>query len=165
MKKALLATLLILAMIFALASCGSPKPELDLNAAEKNLKGEDYEVDLEDEGLDVGIEEALEAYSEDGDDFIEIIRFKDASYAKLFYKDLKHSYESEIKSKELEIKNIEYILKHYKNDLKSDEIDDYEDDLKELQKELEEMTEDYGYGISGSTVWVGTVKAIEDSKN
>ena len=164
MKKIILTVFLILAMVLGFASCAA-KPELDLKDAEKNLKGEDYEVEIEDEDdLDVGIEEALEAYSEDGEDYIVIIRFENKKYAKLNYEMMKQEQDAKIDAIELEIKQIEYMLKHYDDDLDSDDIDYYEDKIKELNKELEDIQENYVCGIKGKVVWIGTPKAVEDSK-
>ena len=77
MKKNILTMLLILSMVFGIASCAE-KPELDIDTAKKNLKGEDYEVEVEDDEdyLDIGVVEELEAYSDDGDDFIYIVKYE-----------------------------------------------------------------------------------------
>ena len=165
MKKNILTMLLILSMVFGIASCAE-KPELDIDTAKKNLKGEDYEVEVEDDEdyLDIGVVEELEAYSDDGDDFIYIVKYESAKYAKINYKILKQRYDSEIEALELQIKQIEYALKEYDEDLDSDEIDEYEDEIKELKDQLEETQEEGAIGISGSVVWIGTSKAIEDSK-
>lgn len=163
MKKKILTVLLVLSMVFVFASCAT-KPELDIYAAEKNLKGEDYEVDVE-EKPDAGIEEALSAYSEDGDDFIYIVKFEDAKLAKKYYKVMEQAHDSEVEALELEIELIECILEKCNDDLDSDEIDDYEDELKDLKKELEEIQKESFFGISGSTIWVGTENAIKDSRD
>ena len=165
MRTKILALLLIVATAFAITSC-SAKPELDFDDAKKNLKGNDYTVtvvDDEDE-LDIGVVERLSARSEDGDDYVYIIRYEKTKMAKLAYEAMKLQYDAEIESIELEIKQIEYILDKYDRDLTSDEIDEYEDKIKELEDELEEMTEENAFGIKGKVVWMGTVGAIEDSK-
>ena len=164
MKKIILTVFLILTIVLGLVSCVE-KPELDLKDAEKNLKGEDYDVEIEDEdNLDAGIEESLVAYSDDYKDYIYIVRYESKKYAKLNYNMLKQEQDAEIEAIELEIKQIEYMLKNYEDDLDSDEIDDYEDEVKELKEELEELQEDYAFGIKGKVVWMGTPKAVEDSK-
>ena len=165
MKKNILTMLLLLTMVFVFVSC-TEKPELDFDTAKKNLKGEDYEVEVEDDEdyLEVGVEKELEAYSDDGDDYIYIVKYESAKYAKMNYNILKQRYDSEIEALELQIKQIEYVLEKFDDNLDSDQIDEYEDEIKELKDQLEEIQEEGVLGISGNVVWVGTSKAIEDSK-
>ena len=165
MKTKILAFILTLSMMLAFTSCLA-KPELDLNDAKKNLKSEDYNVKVEDDEdfLDVGVVEQLEAYSEDGDDYIYIVKYESAKYAKLVYDMMKQEYDYGIKSSSLQIKQIEFILDEYDKDLDSDEIDDYEDEIKDLNKNLKEAKEDYSFGISGDIIWFGTAQALEDSR-
>lgn len=143
------------------------KPELDLKDAERNLEDNDYYVTITDDKDDLapGIEEELSAKSNDYDDYIVIVVYEDAAYAKIVYKHLKHLIESEIEELKIQIKTIEYALKHYDNDLTSKEIDELEDELKELKEELENCEETYIYGRSGNVVWYGTTNAAEDSKD
>ena len=165
MKTKFIVLFIILTMLFALASC-STKPELNFRQAEKNLESEDYTVEYEDDDdeLDVGIVEELDAVSEDGDDFVYIVRLENAKYAKLMYEQLKLEYDGEIERIQNEIKRYEYILDKFSDDLDSYEIDEYEDDIKDLKKELEEMKDDYAFGRKGDIVWAGTKIALEDSK-
>ena len=165
MKTKLLAVLLVAVMMLTLTSCFA-NPKLDFDEAEDNLKDHDYTVKIidDEDDLDVGIVQSLTAYSEDGDDFLYIIEYDSARYAKLAYKMIKQEYDAEVATLELEIEQIEYILDHYEDDLTSDEIDNYEDELKELKDELEETEEEYLFGIKGKYVWIGTESAIEDSK-
>ena len=164
MKRIILAALLLVAMVLTFASCGK-KPELDFDDAEKNLKGEDYEVQVidDDDLLPAGMVEVLRA-EDDNDNELYIATFETAKYAKIQYKILKQEHEAEIEATELQIKQIEYMLKHFDGDLESAEIDKYEDKLKNLEKELEELKEDWVIGIKGKTVWYGTADAVEDSR-
>ena len=165
MKK-LFAALLALTMLvgmFALTSCNA-KPELDLDEAKKELEAAEYTVVVADKKEDIdmpGVEKMLRAYDEKGENYLYMYVFEDAKTAKLFYQQMKMSYDQQIEQIELEIKYYEHILDTYKDDMDSDEIDDMEDELKDLKKDLEEYKDDYNFGRDGKTVWNGTVKAVE----
>ena len=166
MKK-LFAALLALTMLvgmFALTSCNKAKPELDLEKAEKALEDAKYTVVVADKKEDIdmpGVEKMLRAYDEKGENYLYMYVFEDAKTAKLFYQQMKVSYDQAIEELELEIKYYEHILDTYKDDMDSDAIDDMEDELKDMKEELEEYKEDYSFGRDGKTVWNGTVKAVE----
>ncbi|MBE5730639.1 MAG: hypothetical protein E7350_01640 [Clostridiales bacterium] len=166
MKTKILALIMIVSMIFVFTAC-SAKPELNFDIAKKSLEEADYEVEILDDKdeLDIGEAEKLMAYSEDGDDFIYIIKYENTKYAKLVFEILQQKYEAEIKAIELQIKQIKCILEKFDIDLSSSEIDRYEDELKELYAELEEAKEEVNFGRKGKVVWLGTDKAIEKSKN
>lgn len=167
MKK-LLVVLLALTMLvgtLALTSCGA-KPELDLDDAADALEDADYSVSFKDDEDDPSVDEALYARSDDYDDYVYIVVYKDTKTAKLAYKELKLDQDQEKESLELEIKYYEHILNKYEDDMDSDEVDDYEDKLKDLKKELEKLEDgEIVYGRSGKTVWYGTKKAIEATKD
>ena len=166
MKK-LFAALLALTMLvgmFALTSCNKAKPELDLEKAEKALEDAKYTVVVADKKEDIdmpGVEKMLRAADEKYENHLYIYVFEDAKTAKLFYQQMKVSYDQQIEQLELEIKYYELILDTYKDDMDSDAIDDMEDELKDMKEELEEYKEDYSFGRDGKTVWNGTVKAVE----
>lgn len=169
MKK-LLAALLVLTMLvctLALTSCGA-KPELDLDDAKDALEDAKYTVMVEDDkdNLDMpGLVEMLSARDEDGENYLYIYVFDNTKTAKLFYEQMKLQYDAEVEITELEIKYYEHVLDKYEDDLESDEIDEYKDEIKELKKDLEETKDEHCYGRSGKTVWVGTKKAVEASKD
>ncbi len=155
MKKILSMLLVLVTMLtvcMSLVACGGPKPNLNLDRAKKNLKDNDYEVEIcdGDEWEDVedgalAMEEVLYADDEDGDNYIYIIKFKTTKDAKLYYK----AFENE----DAWVKYLKYVLKKYGDDL------DRED-----REEFEERIEDYSWGRSGKYVWYGTKDAIKDTK-
>ncbi len=166
MKK-LLVVLLALTMLvgtLALTSCGA-RPELDLDDAEDALEDADYYVDVDDDFDDPSIDEKLTAYSDDHDDYITITVYKDTKTAKLQYEKLKYESKVEKEYLEMQIEYYEHILDEYEDDLDSDDIDDLEDELKAIKKQLKNFDEENCIGRSGKTVWYGTKKAIEDTKD
>lgn len=165
----LLAAAMLLSCVFVLASCGGgqgPKPELDLEEAEKNLDKEDYMVSFSDDKDDFEdtpwIEARLSA-SNDGD-FLYIVVYNDSKMADLAFEEIKAEIANEIDAMKRTIKEYERILSKFEDDLDSDDVDDYEDKIKEIEKELEEYEDEYCYGKSGKTIWYGTKTAVEDSK-
>jgi len=88
--SAVLVCILMVGCVFALASCGGPNK--DPEAAKKALEDADYIVELEDEfDEDSKLEAAIEAYSEDGKNLIEIYYFADAKDAKEAYDEAKEN--------------------------------------------------------------------------
>lgn len=174
--KRLFVVVLFVVFTFSLTSCTTPT--LNLEKAQEKLEDEDYTVVYSDDEdyLEVSMEEMLTARSEDGDDYLYMIKFKDAKSARLTYQSLKMSYKEEVNDYKNSIKEIELQIKEYKNllnkyedDLKDadyyeDEIEELEDELEELKEEFKEFKEDYSYGRSGKVVWYGTTKAVKDSK-
>ena len=166
MKKLhlLVVSLLIACMLLSLTSCFAPKPLIkDLEQAQENLEDEDFIALYTDEEnyLGYGCTEKLSAY--DDDDFLYVMVYDSSKTASTYYNTLKAERDAEIAVVKAELKEAKYILKQYEGDMKSNEVDDLEDEIKELEKELEEL-ESVVYGKSGSTIWYGTEKAIEDSK-
>ncbi len=160
MKK-LLVLMLAMVCVLGLVAC-APAPVMDLDDASDNLEDEDYTVFYNEDGDESeGIEETL--YASNDDDHLIIIRFKKASTAKLYYKNLKNTHNRELKSIKANIKYQENLLKNYDGDMDSDTEDYYEDSIKEKEKDIKESKE-YVYGIRGKTVWYGTKDAIKDSK-
>jgi hypothetical protein len=161
--KKSIALLLVLVSLFIVSSCSlfTPKPNMDLEDAEDNLKDEDYFVVYNDEGS-AGIKENLVAY--DDDNYLVIIYCETAKMANLQYRYYELNHERQIESYELKIKEYNYILSKFDKDLTSDEIDQKEDELKEIEKKLEELKKNYVIGKSGKIVWYGTKDAIKDSK-
>lgn len=160
MKTKLLALLLLVAMMLTMVSCAG-RPKLNIDKAKDNLEDNGYFVMTYDDPT-IGVNEVLSASN--GDDSLYIGKFDTAKMAKIAYNQLKEKYDYEVKALKLEIKEVKYILRKYKNELKSAEIDSYEDKLKDLQEELEDLKKDYVFGISGKTVWYGTVDAAKDSR-
>lgn len=161
-----LALALVLASLFSLASCSlfAKKPNRDLEDAADILEDAKYDVSYidDEDDLSIGYVEYLHASKKD--DYIRVIVFADAKLANLYYESLKMDKEFERDELKLEIKSLEHMLKKYEDDMDSDEVDNYEDELKEAKKELDELDE-VVIGKSGKTVWKGTKKAIEDSKD
>ena len=160
--------ILLVNCVALLTSCSGSKPELDLKTAQENLEFKDYTVSVNHYGSSrddmdaVMYESTLYAYN-DYDDYIEIFVFKDASMAKAYYNKLKKEYEIDINEIKGEIELVEKSLKVYGDDLSKDLLEETEEDLKELKDELKEES-NYVIGRSGKYVWVGTKKAIENSK-
>lgn len=181
MKTRILALVMLVVMLFALASCGA-KPELDLKAAKKTLEKAKYTVSYTKDAdeLGVGYVQMLTASDKKGEERITIMEFADSKLAKLAYEQRKmifdcnlSEYEMEIEYLELEIEYYEYLIKEYEDDLDDEDIlDAYEEELEELQDKLDEEIEDmeeykesYVFGRSGCFFWYGTAGALEDSKN
>ena len=156
MKKILSMLLVLvttLTVCMSLVACGGPKPNLNLDRAKKNLKDNDYYVemlsgddweDVEDGAL--AMEEVLYAEDEDDDDnYIYIIKFKTAKDAKLYYK----AYEDQTAWEEF----LKYVLKKFGDDMDREDRDYIEDEF-----------EDYSWGCSGKYVWYGSKDAIKDTK-
>lgn len=167
MKK-ILAILLIAVMMFSMTSCfGKPgKPELDLTYAKKNLKALDYIVGIEDDDdfLEPGVIEELEADSEDGSESLYIVTYKNTKYAKIMYKMLKQENEATIKSLKLEIKQLKYVLRKYAKTLDSYTVETLNEELEDLRRELDERQDNYVFGRKGRFVWYGTPEAVRNSK-
>ena len=167
MKKiitAILALAMIISCVAVFASCGGPKPKLDLDKAEANLKAAKYSVTHNDDADSLSAEkkETLYAYDDD-DNYINIYVFNDKKSAKLYYESLELDLEASIDETKLEIKYIKNMIKKYSDDLNSITIKAYEEELKELEEELEEL-KDIVIGRSGKTVWAGTKEAIKATK-
>lgn len=175
MKTAIkfLAVALMLASLLSLTSCIDlsflNKPELDLEAAEKNLEDDGYTViytgksDVASEiieNLDPGVEETL--YAKKGEAVFYMTVYENDAIAKAVYEQMKYSRESSEKRTKLEIKQIETMLKECE-DLSSAEKNDYEDDLDDLEETLEEMKE-VTIGRSGNVIWYGSKEVIADTK-
>ena len=166
----LLALLMLFCTVTALASCGKEKPELNLKTAAKNLEKAGYEIHYEDDDigeifdldLSFGAVEYLEA-NDDDENFIGIAKFESEKIAKLFYKALKLELEDEIKYYEQNLEYYEAVLKKGEKSLSSDDIDDIKDYIKYCEEELE-LYETLTYGRDGDIIWVGTERAIKDSK-
>ena len=164
MKTKLLAICLILATLFCITSCGA-KPKLDFEKAQKNLEDKDYFVEFTDDEDDLQFNmAALFAATDDDENYLYMVEYKDLKSAKIAYKQLKLEKETEIEEKEIEIKELKNLLKKYDADLESDEIDELEDMIKELEKEIKELKKETLYGRSGKIVWEGTEKAVKASK-
>ena len=158
MKK-ILSLLLVIASVFAistsLVACNGPKPKLNFDKAEDNLKDNDYFVEVIDDEDDIidaygaygyMIEKILVAYSEDREDRITIIKFKTSKAAKLVW-------ESDGTSGE---KMYKYLLRKFGDDMEKDEV-------KALEERIEGY-EDNAQGRSGKYVWYGTKDAVEATK-
>lgn len=155
MKKILSMLLVLVTMLTvctSLVACGGPKPTLNLDKAKRNLKDNDYEVEIMDgddwEDVEDGalaIEEVLYAEEEDGDNYIYIIKFKTTKDAKLYYKAEEDG--------SAWVKFLKYVLKKYGDDLDREDRD-----------EIEEEIEDWTWGCSGKYVWYGTKDAVKDTK-
>ena len=164
---ALCAVLIVVGAIIIIAGAG-PKPELNLKTAQENLEYYDYKVNVEHYGTSrddmdaVMFDCTLTAYN-DYDDYIEIFVFEDASMAKAYYNKLKKEYEIDINGIKSQIELVEKSLKVYGDNLSKDLLEETEEELKELKDELKEES-NYVIGRSGKYVWVGTKKAIENSK-
>ena len=164
---ALCAVLIVVGAIIIIAGAG-PKPELNLKTAQENLEYYDYKVNVEHYGTSrddmdaVMYESTLYAYNE-YDDYIEIFVFEDASMAKAYYNNLKTECDSDIHEIERVIELTEKSLKVHGDDLSKDLLEETEEELKELKDELKEVS-NYVIGRSGKYVWIGTEKAIENSK-
>ena len=172
MKK-LIALLLVVSTLFIFASCSMP-PKLNLEKAAENLE-DDYEVDYYDDEDDLDVDEAeyLEAKEKDGDGYIEITKFKTLKSARLYYKELKMSYDlsvqyykAQIKAKKLQIKTAKYEYRKYDDDSRwdDDRIDDLKEQLEELQEAFREFKKESKFGIMGKTVWSGNADGLKDSK-
>lgn len=167
MKKiitAILALAMIIGCVAVFASCGGPKPKLDLDKAEANLKAAKYSVSHNDDAdrLPADRKETLYA-KDDNDNYINIYVFNDRKSANLYYKSLESELEFSIDSTKLEIKYVKNMIKKYSADLDSATLKSYENKLKQLEEELEEL-EDIVIGKSGKTVWSGTKEAIKATK-
>ena len=165
MKTKLLAICLILATLFCITSCGA-KPKLDFDKAKDNLEDKDYYVEFTDDEDDLYSPNmaALFAATDDDENYLYMVEYKDLKSAKIAYKQLKLERETELEEKELKIKELKNLLKKYDGDLDSDTIDEYEDEIKELEKEIKELKKETLYGRSGKIVWEGTEKAVKASK-
>ena len=149
----LLVLVTMLTVCTSLVACGGPKPTLNLDKAKRNLKDNDYEVEIMDgddwedvEGGALAMEEVLYAEDEDDDDnYIYIIKFKTAKDAKLYYK----AFENE----DAWVEFAKYVLKKYGDDLD-----------REYRDELEEDIENWAWGCYGKYVWYGSKDAIKDTK-
>ena len=163
MKKLL--SILLTVVVFCgisitFCSCGNITPELNFEKARKNLKDNGYVVELDnaisagDGWLKYAFENTLYAAEENGDNWIQIIEFKNVKVAKLF---------CEITDGVLcqkEINFMEYILEKYGDDMKSAERDELDDEIKEYKEELAEER----YYRKGKYVWCGTDSGINDTK-
>lgn len=161
----------VVAVIIAIIVCVNVfshhgiKPQLNIDDAKDALEDADYSVSYTDDedDLAIGVKERLYAYNDD--DYISIVVYEDAAYAKKQYEAAKIEFEAEIDLIKNSISILEYQLNHYEDDLSSDEIDDIEDEIKELEERLEEYDEEIVHGRSGNIVWYGTKNAAEDSKD
>jgi hypothetical protein len=157
MKKILSILLVIATMLtvcMSLVACHGPKPNLNLDKAKKNLKKNDYYVEIcdGDEWDDfyeggLMIEEVLYA-EDDGDNYLVIYKCKTVRDAKLLYK-LEANVSTWAKYKK-------YVLKKFGDDMEKD-------DRKSLE-EFIENDEESVWGRSGKYVWYGTKDAAKDSK-
>ena len=174
MAKKLIALFVLVATLFVFASCSMP-PKLNLEKAKDNLEDNGYYVDYDDDEDDLDANEAeyLRASEEDGDGYIEITKFKTLKSARLYYKELKLSYDlrvkyfkAQIEALKLEIKTAKYELKKYDDDANWDEddIDELKEELEELQEEFKEFKKETKFGIMGKTVWSGNADGLKDSK-
>ena len=156
MKRILSFILVVVTMIVAcssLVACGGPKPKLDLDKAKKNLKKNDYDVEIcdGDEWDDpiygcLAIDEVLYA-EDDGDNWIVIYKCKTAKDAELMYKG---EYEDDSNAW---LKYEKYVLKQFGK---------YMD--KEDKRYLKNKLDEYVSGYSGKYFWCGTKDAVEDTK-
>lgn len=173
-----LALLLLLACVTALASCGKDEmPELDLKKAAKNLEKEGYSVeyeknptdgdielaDMDVEIVSAGLVEYLDAWSEDYGDCIGMAKFESEKLAKLWYQYFKLEVEDYIKFLEYQRSKSESLLKETKDMLSSDEIEELKEMIKDHEKELERFKE-IVVERDGDVIWIGTPKAIRDTK-
>ena len=88
--SAVLVCILMVGCVFALASCGGPNK--DPKKAAEALEDAKYMVELEDEfEEDSKIEAMIEAFSEDGKNFVSIVYYADADDAKEAYDEAKEN--------------------------------------------------------------------------
>ena len=160
--------ILLVNCVALFTSCSGSKPELDLKTAQENLEFNDYTVIVNHYGSSrddmdaVMFESELFAYNEYYD-YISIYVFNDASMAKAYYNYEKGSYAEEKDIIDAEIKYLEYFLKIYSDDIDKDLFEEIEEELEKWEDALKEA-KDLVIGISGKYVWVGTKKAIENSR-
>ena len=173
MKKILslvLALMMLVGGVLALSSCGKVKPNLNFDEAKTKLEAAGYEVSIVDkkESLDPGEAKYFRAYKT-GDEntdsqYLYITEYKDKKLAKMYYEEMVTELENSIAAMKAQIEIYERTLKLYQDELDSDTINEINDEIKELNEELVDYEENYTYGISGTVVWYGTVKAAEATK-
>lgn len=161
MKKFLsifLVLVTMLAVCTSLVACGDPKPQLNLERAEKALEKNGYVVSVKD-GDDYSgfMGYALEGYllaheKDDGDNIIHIYEFKTAKAARLYYNFIKMDYGKGSAT----YKFYKRCLRKYGDDMDKDKRKYIEDYLEELEEEV--------CGRSGRYVWCGTKDALNATK-
>lgn len=164
MKTKALALLLIIMTLFAITSC-TAVATLQFSDAKYNLKANDYEVTVIDDGdlLEVGVVEMLDARKPNSTDHICIVRYEDTKHAKLVFKQRKEAYDAKIEGIELKIEEVEYILEAYAGNLTADEKSRYENELRDLNAELKQAKSGEAFGVIGNILWTGTAGALEDA--
>jgi hypothetical protein len=162
--KVLALMLVICCFMFTFACNKTEKPLLELSKARDNLEDREYEVEFVRNSTEMyGVVYVyLEAYANEGEDYIQIFGFEKMKLAKATYKMLKSEQESEVNNLKKKIEFYESILKHCGDEMESAKIDEIEDAIKEIKKEIREV-EKYLIGIKGYYVWIGTKGAIEDT--
>ena len=83
--------------------------------------------------------------------------------AKAWYNTLKKEYDDEKAYANTEIKFLEQFLKIHGDDIDKNLSEELEEELDEYKEELKDLSNDI-IGRSGKYVWVGTKKAIENSR-
>ena len=179
LKKIVFAVCLMV-LTLTLASCGAT-PKLNLEKAADNLERRDYYVSYTDEFDEDDYEEMMmveSLYAYDGDEEVQMIKFKDAGTAKLYIKALKIRRQAEIdeiklemKAYKLEIRVLVHTMVRYAFKLESqdfedifEDIQDLQDDIKDCREEIREIKKEVSFGRMGKVVWYGTEEAVKDTK-
>lgn len=147
---------LVLIMGVAMFTACSPRPKLDIDKAKENLEAAEYVVYITDED-DYDVVRELYATKLDLfgiEEYITIMEFSKAKFAKLEYQKVKAELDMSIEFIEFEIKELELQLKHDES-LDDEDKTDLQEDIARL-KEEKEVYESYVIGRSGKYMWVAS---------